>query len=398
MPSPLVSTYLSFAFTAGAPCGAQTLLRSTSTSSTRLGTRARFARGRAAFFACAGASASSPDRSADEDTADGPDFESYIQPDEFAELMPTTLLWREIPFEGLEAELAAVDEYVVEENLDETDSWPRFLRAAAYEHWGQPSLALAQYETVKSAKGLRLIPELHLRKAYNAFKIGDVEQANVLHDVAQAISMSAVGNQLHFSYWFEQNFADFKPRHNGPPFSAQRGICKYCSGLLTDARTSLAPAVIGRSGSSIDVVHSCLWFMAACARLAASPTESPSAVPDNDVKLVRSALESLDVNADLTQLTALFMGTVSLEEAEAAVKDGGDENAMVYATYLALYHDAFTSDSSKRDSWLDAALAAPRSSCTHDVDDFVYFAAKNRLSSPPVAKSPPVAEVVTDDE
>jgi hypothetical protein len=398
MPSPFVSTNLSLAFTAGAPCGAQTWLRSTLTSSSRRGTRTRVGRGRAAFFACAGASASSPDRRADESAADGPNFESYIQPEDFAELMPTTLLWREIPFEGLEAELAAVDEYIAEENLDETDSWPRFLRAAAYEHWGRPSLALAQYETVNSAKGLRLIPELHLRKAYNAFKIGDVGQANVLHDVAQAISMSAVGNQLHFSYWFEQNFADFKPRHNGPPFSAQRGICKYCAGLVTDARTSLAPAVIGRSGSSNDIVHSCLWFMAACARLAASPTESPAAIPENDVKLVRSALESSDVNADFARLTALFMGTVSLDEAEAAVKDGGDEYAMVYATYLALYHDAFTRNASKRDSWLDAALAAPRSSCTHDVDDFVYFAAKNRLSSPPVAKSPPVAELLTDDD
>jgi hypothetical protein len=314
--------------------------------------------------------------------------------------MPTVLLWREIEFGGLEEELAAIDDYAAEEKLEESDPWPRFLRGAAYEHWGRPSLALAQYDTVNSAKGLRMVPELYLRKAYNAFKVGEVATANALHDVAKAISIAAVGNQLHFSYWFEKNFADFKPRHNGPPFSAQRGICKYCSGFPVDARGSLAPAILARTGPSEGIGHICLWFLASCAKLVPVSADSGPAVPsEGDLKVARDVLAADDLVEDLVPLASLYMGTASVGEVETFVRAAGeDEFAMIRAVYLALYHDAYAGSSAKRDEWLDVALAAPRSDCAHDVNDFVYHAAKNRFSIPTSPSPPPVIEIPVEQD
>jgi hypothetical protein len=297
------------------------------------------------------------------------------------------LKWAEIPFTSLAEELDAVDEYVKEEQIDKDDSWPRYLRGAAYEHWGQPALALAQYDTCDSSKGLKLVPEFWLRRAYNAFKTEQVEKAVAYHDKAKAINADAVGNQLHFSFWFDTNFKDFKPRHNGPSYSVQRGICMYMAGRHEDARESLAPFLLLGRSSREDLGLGALWFLAASHRVRKSKTLN--ATIEKDIALVRPIMESSSLSATLKPLVPLFEGkSEQLEEAKKAAMEGdqGEDGAMLRAFYVALYFDALTDDSSSRDEWLNRALAAHRSGNSDRAADFMYYAAKNKLTMAATAK------------
>eukprot|EP00171_Calliarthron_tuberculosum_P020733 IDg20733t1 len=147
---------------------------------------------------------------------------------EMKELEGTALKWSEIDFPTIEDELRAIDEYVEAEEIPEGDCWPIFLRACAYEFRGQSQLALAQLSKIKSAAGMAKVPNLWERRAYNSFKVGNIAKASALFDVSLTIYSQALGNELHFSHWYETNFDAYKPRHNGPGFPVQRGICKYC--------------------------------------------------------------------------------------------------------------------------------------------------------------------------
>lgn len=330
---------------------------------------------------------SSPEPFDPADLENAPGFDPKIFTDEeLKALEPTTFRWSEIPFEGLEEELAAVDEYVREEELEEDDSWAVFLRGSAYEHWGRPSLATAQYELVRHAKGLRLIPELWLRKAYNSFKTGDVVLADRLHDIAELIQCEAVGNQMHFSFWFEKEFKNFKPRHNGPPFAVQTAVCKYSNKRFDEARMGLCSLLCTMLDSQEDLEHAALWLLATSARINSTIAVDVNGLPKNDVQLSEKALSGnlQPVTEALKPIAELFLSgsKAALEKAEEITSSGG-EHGLVRALYMALYYDSLARDEEQRDRWLDVVGAMEPPAITHDSVDFMYWAGKNRLTIPP---------------
>lgn len=317
------------------------------------------------------------------------DFSDNVEniPEDDSGLSAKELRWRDIKFDSLQHELRAVDDYEREEELPEGDPWPIFLRGAAYEHWGRPKLALAQYDLLRYSKGLLLVPDLWMRKAYNAFKVGDVVIADAYHEVAAHIRAESVGNQLHFSCWFEEHFADFKPCHNGPPFPLQNAICRYCvdRDSMSYVRNCVAPLVVAKACDPCDIQHAALWMLAACAQLK-SRTESvqPSDLATGDMQLAASAFERGSAGKGIAPIAALFLGSSpnGAEDAERLGREEG-ENALERALYMALYHDAFTKDKGAREEWLDIASSLHQPVCTHDCQDFLFFTARNRLTIPP---------------
>lgn len=291
------------------------------------------------------------------------------------------MLWAEVPFNSLQEELNAIDDYQKDEQIEDNASWPHFLRAAAYEHWGQPKLALAELDVIDFRRGFGLIPDFWLRRAYNAFKVGNLRDANEFHDEAERVSVDAVGNQLHFSFWFEQHFKDFKPKHNGPTFTLQHGICKYCMGVPKNARQSIAPHVAARDGDERDLQHAAMWYLAASSRW---HLDDNLKTDSRDLEVVQPILVDSNLSPELVPIASLFLGKPSgdaVKAAEASVHEEGLDVgiAMNRALYLALYYDAFENDSKVRDKWLDIAVDSPHGTCTNDLDDFLYHTAKNRL-------------------
>lgn len=328
------------------------------------------------------------------------DSSSYpgLDPEQFSEeelkgLELTTLKWCEIPFESLEEELTAIDVYAKEEELDDDNAWARFLRGAAYEHWGRPSLAAAQYHLVRYSKGLRLIPELWLRKAYNAFKLGDVALANRMHDIARLIEVEAVGNQMHFSFWFETEFKDFKPRHNGPPFAVQSAICNYSCEMFADARFSLCSLLCTMLGSQEDLEHAGLWLLATSARVNSTIAVDVTGLPPDDVVLAKKALDgashaSQPVSEALAPIAALYLdgSPACLEKTEEIVNLGGEHGA-TRALYMALFYDSLARDEKERDRWLDVLSDMNPPKVTHGNTDFMYWTGQNRFTVPPGSKT-----------
>jgi hypothetical protein len=310
--------------------------------------------------------------------------------EELKALEPTTLRWCEIPFESLEEELSAIDEYAREEELEENNSWARFLRGAAYEHWGRASLASVQYDLVRYSKGLRLIPDLWMRKAYNCFKLGDVAVADRLHDIASLIQAEAIGNQMHFSFWFENEFKDFKPRHNGPPFAVQSAICKYSCEKFADARVSLCAVLVPGLGNHEDLEHAALWLLATSARINSTIAVDVTGLPRRDVDVAKKYLlgETQQVSEMLAPLAALYLdGTpASVKETEDIVKSGG-EHGVTRAFYMALFYDSLTRNAGERDRWLDVLASMVPPKITHDTVDFLYWAGRNRITVPPGSAS-----------
>lgn len=314
--------------------------------------------------------------------------DNALQDDSVKNLTPKELKWADIPFSSLQSELDAIDEYEREEDLDEGSSWPKFLRGAAYEHWGQPNLALAQYATIEAGTNLLKVPELWERKAYNCFKVGNVLQASAFFDIAINLYNLSVGNELHFVHWFYRHFKDYVPKWNGPPASVQRGICKYCMGKSKEARESfMAQLVMKRQGME----HSLLWFLAS-----AYKSRSDEAVLECDLKIIRETInEPFDWNPRLRLLidlyfayaTGLFGRVAELEEelSNAIKKDGRDD--IITKLYIALYHDAFTKDESERDRALDEVSAAGTTSKQNDIENFLFHTAANRLSAQGTEKS-----------
>lgn len=296
---------------------------------------------------------------------------------------PKELKWAEIPFSSIEEELAAIDDYEKEESLPPSDPWPKFLRGAAYEYWGQPQLALAQYAKTGDSHGLKRVPELWERRAYNAFKIGNVEAANVSFEVALGLMSESTGNELHFAHWFHANFKDYLPKRNGPPAPVQRGIVKYCVGYPNDARSSFIPQIyIGVK----DIEHPLLWFLACCGKLAG---EEP--IRESDMDVIEKTLErDYEWDPRLRMLIDLYyaaskrvFGEVTDAETRLSEAIKGDEKDDITTyVYLALYHDAFTGEHDERDRALDmvSAIGIPRS--TNDTENFLFHVAKNRIAIP----------------
>lgn len=305
--------------------------------------------------------------------------------------------WSEIPFQNIQEELEAIDKYEKTEKLPEHDPWPKFLRGAAYECWGQPKLALAQYALTKHAGGLRQVPEIWERRAYNVFKIGEVIAANLYFDVASRISNEADGNYLHFLHWFYDNFDNFLPKRNGPPAPVQNAICKYCIGKLKETREILAAQI---ATAVTGVEHSLLWMMAASYRL--SPDKG---LPESDIRLFNIALkECSQWDSRLSLLVLLFSNAAQKKSEEQKkyynqiineIATKGMHDDVYFQTYLALYHDAFTRDSKKRDEFLDSVCALEGTSSPNDVENFLYHTAKNRLSIPPDASMHEIPEPVS---
>lgn len=325
----------------------------------------------------------------DGDGAPGLDPELFTA-EEMRGLEPTALKWSEIPFGSLEEELAAVDEYAREEELDDNDCWAIYLRGAAYEHWGRARLATAQYELVRHARGLRLIPELWLRKAYNSFKTGDVALADRLHDIAELIQGEAVGNQMHFSFWFETEFKNFKPRHNGPPFAVQEAIIKYSAEKFANARTSLCSLLCTMLSSQEDLEHAGLWLIATSARLNSTIAVDVGGLPRNDVELAEKVLagESQRVSEALAPMAELFLGSgkAAVDKAEEIASRGG-EHALERAFYMALYYDSLARDEKQRDRWLEVVGGMEPPAITHGNADFMYWTGKNRFTIPPTSST-----------
>ncbi|CAN8073562.1 unnamed protein product [Agarophyton chilense] len=319
---------------------------------------------------------------ADELPSDESAIEEQTDHQELArKLNPKELKWSEIPFESVQEELDAIDEYEREEGLEENAVWPKFLRGAAYEHWGLPQLALAQYAKVPQGTELSKVPQLWERKAYNSFKIGKVNEANAYCDIALTIYGQSVGNELHFAHWFHAKFQDFLPKWNGPHATVQRGICKYCAGMDKGARESLVTQ-IALEGS--DLEHAILWFLAASVRMS-----SDGVAPEWDLRMVRKALQAdyewdprLRILIDLymAHATGMFGDVAEVEQklSEEIKMDECDD--IVSKVYVALYHDAFTKDYAERDRVLEEVLALGCSKNQHDTENFLFFAVKNRFS------------------
>lgn len=302
---------------------------------------------------------------------------------EMKELEGTSLKWSEIVFPTIEDELRAIDEYVEAEEIADGDCWPIFLRACAYESRGQSQLALAQLLKVEAAEGLSKVPNLWERRGYNTFKVGNIRKASALFDVSQTIYCQALGNELHFSHWFEDNFEAYKPKHNGPAFSVQRGICKYCVGMVEEARNYLVSGIILRETGSD---HAVLWLLASCAR---SSNEMSKACDMNVVQDFRKEVGS-EVSRTLNLCIDLYCIALYAESAnvveivdsltEIAKGNNGDES-LVAATYLALYHDSMTRNSEECDRWLDVIGKFSWDSPRTDTLDYVYHAAKFRFGA-----------------
>lgn len=298
-------------------------------------------------------------------------------------LPPKELKWSEIPFTSIEAELAAIDEYEREEAPPPSDPWPKFLRAAAYEHWGHPKLALAQYAKTDGATGLQRVPELWERRAYNAFKVGKVETANIYFELALSLMNESTGNEMHFAHWFNANFKDYLPKRNGPPAPVQRGIVKYCVGYPNDARNSFVPQIYVNEK---EVEHPLLWFLACCAKLAG---EEPMRGVDAIV-VEKTLKRDYEWDPRLRMLVDLYyaaarrdFGEVTDAETKLSEAIKGDEkDGITTYVYLALYHDAFTEEYDERDRALDivSAIGSPKS--TNDTENYLFHVANNRLTIP----------------
>lgn len=307
---------------------------------------------------------------------------------------PKELRWSEIPFSSIREELDAIDEYETQENLSEKDPWPKFLRGAAYEFWGQPKLALAQYALTSPAAGLRQIPELWERRAYNAFKIGEVIASSAYFDISLLLHGEASGNELHFMHWFYDNFKDYVPKRNGPPAALQLAICKYCNGDLSRARDALVGQLTLDSPA---LEHAILWMFATSYRFSKN-----NVIPDSDYQLLRSALDSdHEWDSRLAKLITLFAAAAKKEEEnqkqaeldlEKSIAKDGDTIDVATHLYLALYHEAFTRDLEKRNLELDLFNNIESSAQTNDTENFLFHAAKNRLTVPPTAKMTEIPE------
>lgn len=296
---------------------------------------------------------------------------------------PKPLIWSEIPFSSIEEELAAIDEYEREEAPPENDPWPKFLRGAAYEHWGQPKLALAQYAKTVHASGFKKVPELWERRAYNAFKVGNVHSAHVYYELGLSLMNESTGNELHFVYWFYDNFKDYLPKWNGPPAAVQRGITKYCMGHIDDARSSFVPQVLM---CNVGMEHPLLWFMASCAKSSRHQYATSA-----DLKVIdRAMVHQHTWHPRLQHIVRLYVAAVrgvmdEVAEAETALSEAikaDQEDDISTYVYLALYHDAFTGDADEKNRALDIVQAIGKPTKTHDTENFLFHVAKNRIGVP----------------
>lgn len=302
---------------------------------------------------------------------------------ELEALEGTELKWAEIDFPTIEDELRAIDEYVKEEDIDEDDCWPVFLRAGAYESRGQSQLALAQLSKIEHKAGIAKVPNLWERRAYNAFKTGDIARANAYFDVSLRVYYDAVGNELHFAHWFEENFKSYMPKHNGPAFSFQRGICKYCVGMLQEARGFFVSGlIIGDIGSE----HAVLWLLASAVR--SSPTMT---VPDSDLTVVNDWREEGEPVKDSTLGYCLELYVQGATGSDSNVDDllrklsgiaegTQSEESLTAVIYLALFYDSISRNEELRDLWLEKIAALPGGPANTSTLDFVYHAAKYRFS------------------
>lgn len=324
-------------------------------------------------------------------------------PDGFEEKNKLNLLkWSEIDFTDIQEELRAIDEYEQKEELPEDDPWPKFLRGAAYEHWGQPQLALAQYALTKHAEGLRLVPDIWERRAYNAFKIGEVMASNAYFEMASIIAGDASGNELHFSHWFHENFENFVPKNNGPPVAIQRGICKYCMGQFVRGRESLA-AHIAVSGPCL--AHAVLWLLAVSYRSVSNLGIGEVRIPKSDFGLCEPIIQQNAVDSDNLHLMLNLYGSVVQHDTEQrdncydalikVVEAEAPHINIILHVYLALYHDAFTRDLEQRDIFLDKICSLSSTKSPNDVENFLYHAGKNRLAVPPDYKITDLPERIT---
>lgn len=281
-------------------------------------------------------------------------------------------------FASLEAELAAITEYKASEGLEDDNSWPIYLSGAAYEHWGRPRLASAQFDLLRHSKGIRLIPELWCRKAYNAFKVGDISYAERYHEIASLIRAEAVGNQMHFSFWFENTFKDFKPRPNGPPYFLQSAICKYCTGKFKKAYQVIRPSLVAGSCGPRGMVLAALWLLAISARL--NETANVDGLPEADVAMARDAISAAGVvDDDLKPIVELFFNPGS-QVAGPGVEDG--DVFQIRAGFMALFNDSIARDEQKQKVWFDSVDVCRAPDCTHDDVDFMYWATKHRFLAP----------------
>lgn len=293
-----------------------------------------------------------------------------------------TLRWREIPFADLQAELKAIEDLRAKEDLEDDDPWARFLRGAAYEHWGRPSLALAQYELLNTATGITTVPELWQRKAYNAFKVGDVERADTFLRQADLAGFDAVGNQMHFVTWFNEHFGELMPQHNGPNFHLQYAIIKYCMGDLKAARESAAPSVLMKLNTRNDLADCVLWLLAISAKLG---DKIPKERRENDAQLARSGAEGISSDDLFTLLLPAFLGeSTDLAKVETIAEKGtcGDAEGVRANVYLALYYDTVVQDAEKRDRWLNGFGESHSLPLTSDIVDFLHAVGRNKLSKP----------------
>lgn len=299
---------------------------------------------------------------------------------------PKSTKWAEIPFTSIEEELAAIEEYEQSEKPAENDPWPKFLRGSAYEYWGFPQLALAQYAKTNSATGLKRVPQLWDKRAYNAFKLGNVRAAHAYYEISTGLLNESTGNELHFSHWFDRHFKDYMPKWNGPPAPLQRGIAKYCVGFPKEACYSFVPQIFA---GETDVAHSLLWFLASCGKL----QKEDDALKEKDMKVVDYVLESdRDWDPRLLILIKLYYAAAKktyteVSEAETelsdAIKSDKSDDITTYV-YLALYHDAFTGEKEEMDSALDIVCAIGSPKSHNDTENFLFHAAKNRLTMPQI--------------
>lgn len=341
---------------------------------------------RACFLACS-----------DQQSGAAPDDASTSAEKEQEELIKALdakpLRWSEIPFASIHEELDAIDEYVREEDVNDNDPWPKFLRGAAYEYWGQPQLALAQYAKTSHAGGLRRIPELWERRAYNCFKLGKVAAAHSYFEISLGLYYESCGNELHIVHWFYENFTDYLPKWNGPAAPIQRGICKYCFGDPEKARSCFMPQI---ATLEKEVDHALLWFLASAAK--ASNSAGLRTIDEN---VVADALsDGVKWSPRLELFFKLYYAAArgeydrvaeSENELSESIKADKSDDICTHL-YTALYHDAFTKDFAERDRALDIVQAIGCPPSTHDVENFLFFTAKNRLSVPADGTDPDVPE------
>ena len=304
--------------------------------------------------------------------------------EELKQLEGTKLKWSEIDFPTIEDELNAIDEYVREEEIEEGDCWPIFLRACAYESRGQTQLALAHFSKIKNAAGLSMVPNLWERRGYNSFKAGAIKKADALFDVSAGILAEAVGNGLHFSHWFDDNFANFIPRHNGPAFSLQRGICKYCAGKFDAARSGLVPGLVVRDLGS---EHGFLWLIATTIRT------GKSSMLEADIDIIKEYYTNdipNDLNGTLRQCMDFYFKVAcdpksdcetDIGSLRTIAEQGAEVDGLIAAMYLALFFDSVRRDESERDRWLDKVAEYPGGPSSVDTLDFVFHAAKSRFGA-----------------